>query len=260
MKAVSARSGAPFTGDMDDPYGWDDRVDAWEDVAATDAFLALRDEVCARARPRPDDRVVDLGAGTGLIALALAPSVAEVAAVDISEQMLAQLDAHAAADGIDNVRAVVGDLRTLPLEDESVTLAVSNYAFHHLERPDKELALSDVRRVLIPGGRLVICDMMFALSLDARDRALLWEKVVAIARRGPSGLLRIARNAGRVAVGRWEHPSPPEEWEQMLDARGFENVRIELLHHEAGIATASRPPAARPAMRAAASVRAARGR
>lgn len=244
MKAVSARARAAFTQDMDDPYGWDERVEAWEDVAATDAFHALRDEVCARARPRPDDRVVDLGAGTGLIALALAPSVAEVVAVDISQQMLAQLDAHAAADGIDNVRGVVADLRALPLDDESVTLAVSNYAFHHLERADKELALSEVRRVLVPGGRLVVCDMMFALSLEPRDRALLWEKAVAIARRGPAGLLRIARNAGRVAIGRWEHPSAPEEWEQMLRARGFDDVRVELLRKEAGVATASRPPLA----------------
>lgn len=247
MKPVSAQSRAAFTQDMDDPYGWDERVEAWEDVASTDAFHALRDAVCARAQPRPDDRVVDLGAGTGLIALALAPSVAEVAAVDISEQMLAQLDAHAAADGIENVRGVVADLRALPLEDESVTLAVSNYAFHHLERADKELALSEVRRVLVPGGRLVVCDMMFALSLEPRDRALLWEKIVAIARRGPAGLLRIARNAGRVAVGRWEHPSPPEEWEQMLCARGFADVRVELLRNEAGIATAERPPLARAA-------------
>lgn len=226
---------------MEDPYSWDERVEAWEDVAATEAFCRLRDEVCRRAHPSPTDRVVDLGAGTGLIALALAPSVADVVAIDISEQMLAQLDAHAAADGIANVHGVVADLRALPLEDESVTLAVSNYAFHHLERPDKELALSEVRRVLVPGGRLVLCDMMFALSLEPRDRALLWEKVIAIARRGPAGLLRIARNAGRVAVGRWEHPSPPEEWEEMLRTRGFEDVRIELLQHEAGIATAARP-------------------
>jgi ubiquinone/menaquinone biosynthesis C-methylase UbiE len=247
MKVVSVRARAAFTQDMDDPYDWDERVEAWEEVAATDAFRSLRDEVCARASSRTDDRVVDLGAGTGLIALALAPSVAEVVAVDISEQMLAQLDAHAAADGIDNVRGVVADLRELPLEDESVTLAVSNYAFHHLERPGKELALSEVRRVLVPGGRLVICDMMFALSLEPRDRALLWEKLVAIARRGPAGLLRIARNAGRMAVGRWEHPSAPQEWEEMLRGRGFDDIRIELLHHEAGIATASRPLVARNA-------------
>jgi ubiquinone/menaquinone biosynthesis C-methylase UbiE len=225
----------------DDPYDWDERVEAWEEVASSEAFLELRDRLCERAAPASDDRVVDLGAGTGLLALALAPRVAEVTALDISPHMLERLDEHAAADGIDNVRSVVGDLRELPLEDESATLVVSSYAFHHLEDPDKELALAEARRVLAPGGRLVLCDMMFSLSLDARDRALVWHKLVAIAKRGPAGLLRIARNAGRVAAGRWEHPSPPEEWERMLRRRRFADVRVELLANEAGLATAIRP-------------------
>jgi ubiquinone/menaquinone biosynthesis C-methylase UbiE len=230
----------------DDPYDWDERVDAWEEVASSAAFLELRDRICERAAPTPDDRVVDLGAGTGLLTLALAPRVAEVTALDISPRMLERLDEHAAADGIDNVRCVVGDLRELPLEDESATLVVSSYAFHHLEDADKELALTEVRRVLAPDGRLVLCDMMFSLSLDARDRALLRDKLVAIARRGPAGLLRIARNAGRVAAGRWEHPSPPESWEAMLRRRRFEEVEVELLANEAGLASAVRPYAATP--------------
>ncbi len=230
---------------MHDPYHWDGRVEAWEEVAASEAFQALRDQVCARARPTAGDRVVDLGAGTGLIALALAPRVAEVTAVDISPQMLDRLTEAAAAEGIDNVTSVVGDLRTLPLEDASANLAVSNYAFHHLADADKELALAEARRVLVPGGRLVLCDMMFSLSLQPRDRALLREKLAAIARRGPAGLLRIARNAGRVAVGRWEHPAPPETWERMLRDRRFVDVRVELLEHEAGLATAKRPAVSR---------------
>jgi ubiquinone/menaquinone biosynthesis C-methylase UbiE len=230
----------------DDPYDWDGRVDAWDEVAASEAFLALRDRVCARAQPTSRDRVVDLGAGTGLITLALAPRVAEVTAVDISPRMLERLVERAGAAGIGNVTPVVGDLRTLPLEDGSATLAVSNYAFHHLVDADKELALSEVRRVLAPGGRLVLCDMMFSLSLEPRDRKLLWQKLAAIARRGPAGLLRIARNAGRIAVGRWEHPSPPEEWERMLRDRRFDDVAVDLLENEAGLATASRPSAAHP--------------
>jgi len=226
---------------MSDPYNWDGRVESWEEIAASDTFLALRDEICERAEPSGDDVVVDLGAGTGLLALALAPRVAQVKAIDIAPRMLERLDAAAAADAIDNVTPLLGDLRQLPLDDESATLAVSNYAFHHLEDDDKQLALSEVRRVLVPGGRLVICDMMFSLSLKPRDRALLWEKLTAIARRGPAGFLRIARNAGRVAVGRWEHPSPQEDWERMLRERRFEDVAVEPLVNEAGLATARRP-------------------
>lgn len=224
-----------------DPYGWDERVDAWEEVAASDAFLAIRDRILELANPQCRDCVVDLGAGTGLLALTLAPRVDKVVAVDISEPMLKQLEGAASAEGINNVETVVADLRRLPLEDESATLVVSNYAFHHLQDTGKELALAEARRILRPGGRLVICDMMFSLSLDSRDRRLVREKVVAILKRGPAGVVRIVRNAARLAVGRWEQPARPEAWERMLVARGFEDVRIELLEHEAAIAVARRP-------------------
>jgi ubiquinone/menaquinone biosynthesis C-methylase UbiE len=225
----------------EDPYRWDDRVEAWEQVAASGAFREIRDRILELAEPREDVVVVDLGAGTGLLALALAPRVQELVAVDISERMLERLDDTAAADGIDNVEPLVADLRRLPLEDESATLVVSNYAFHHLDDPGKELALAEARRILRPGGRLVICDMMFSLSLDARDRRLLWEKVRALLRRGPAGVVRILRNAVRVVAGRWEQPATPESWQEMLEARGFEQVRIELLAHEAAVAVARRP-------------------
>jgi ubiquinone/menaquinone biosynthesis C-methylase UbiE len=224
-----------------DPYRWDERVEAWEGVATSEAFLAIRDRIVELAEPRPDDRAVDLGAGTGLLSLSLAPRVRELVAVDISERMLARLDDAAVADGIHNVETLEADLRRLPLEDESATLVVSNYAFHHLDDAGKELALAETRRILRPGGRLVICDMMFSLSLEPRDRRLVVEKIVALLKRGPAGVLRILRNAFRVATGRWEQPAAPETWERMLVARGFENVRIELLEHEAAVAVASRP-------------------
>lgn len=131
---------------MDDPYHWDDPVDAWEEVAESPAFVTLREVICARAQPQPDDVVVDLGAGTGLIALALAPRVAAVAAVDISAKMLPRLERHADSAGICNVQTVEADLRTLPFEDESITRAVSNYTRIHRRRarvaPERSWACS----------------------------------------------------------------------------------------------------------------------
>jgi ubiquinone/menaquinone biosynthesis C-methylase UbiE len=225
----------------EDPYRWDERVDAWEEVATSPAFLAMRDRIVELAEARPTDYVVDLGAGTGLLTFALAPQVQELVAVDISERMLERLDDMAVADGVNNVEPLVADLRRLPLGDECATLVVSNYAFHHLDDPGKELALAEARRILRPGGRLVICDMMFSLSLESRDRRLVWEKVRGLLRRGPAGVVRILRNGARVVAGRWEQPATPEAWEEMLVARGFEQVRIELLAHEAAVAVARRP-------------------
>jgi ubiquinone/menaquinone biosynthesis C-methylase UbiE len=224
-----------------DPYRWDERVEAWDEVAASASFLAIRDRIIELAGPRPDDCVVDLGAGTGLLALGLGPLVRKLVAVDISERMLGRLDDAAVADGVHNVEPLVADLRRLPLEDESATLVVSNYAFHHLDDAGKELALSEARRILRPGGRLVLCDMMFSLSLEQRDRRLVIEKVAGLLKRGPRGLIRILRNVVRVLAGSWEQPATPATWEEMLIARGFEDVRIELLAHEAAVAVARRP-------------------
>ena len=234
----------------EDPYRWDERVEAWEEVAASPAFLAIRDRIVELAEPRREDSVVDLGAGTGLLALALAPKVRRLVAVDISERMLERLDDAASADGVHNVEPLVADLRRLPLEDECATLVVSNYAFHHLDHSGKELALAEARRILQPGGRLVICDMMFSLSLERRDRRLVWAKVVGLLKRGPAGVIRILRNALRLLAGRWEQPAAPQAWEEMLVARGFEGVSIELLEHEAAVATARRPAVNTAAARA----------
>jgi ubiquinone/menaquinone biosynthesis C-methylase UbiE len=184
---------------------------------------------------------LDLGAGTGLLALTFAPLVDRVFAVDSSRTMLDRLVENAKRRRLSNVEPVAADLRSLPLADESASLAVSNYAFHHLDRAGKELALSEARRVLVPTGRLVVCDMMFALSFRRRDRSLIAEKVVSLARQGPAGVLRIGENLVRVVLGEWEHPAPPAEWERLLVLRHFDGIAVHLLEHEAAVAVARRP-------------------
>lgn len=219
---------------------WDGRVASWDAVAGSAAFQRLAGEVTALARPGSDDDVADLGAGTGLLSLALAPHVATVTAVDTSTAMLERLTVKARLAGLGNISPLVGDLRSLPLPDESVTLAVSNYAFHHLDDAGKELALSEVRRVLAPGGRLVVCDMMFSLSLRRRDRELVARKLWLLARRGPAGGVRIASNLARLARGRWEQPAAQATWQRMLVDRHFVGVSVRLLEQEAGVAIGRR--------------------
>lgn len=220
---------------------WGERVEPWEAIAASPAFQRIAAIVFDEASAGPEDRVIDLGAGTGLLTLPLAGYVDSVIAVDFSQPMLDRLSEKARVSGATNVRTLTADIRCLPLADESATLVVSNYAFHHLSDADKELALSEARRVLEPGGRLVVSDMMFQLSLDSRDRAIVAEKVRAIARRGPAGVARLLKNAFRVARGTWEHPAPVDRWRRMLESRHFEQVEVRLLEQEAGLAVGRRP-------------------
>lgn len=220
---------------------WDHHVVHAEEVARTDGFRRLRDLIVAHAAPGADDVVVDVGAGTGLLALELAPRVRQVWAIDISAGMAEYLRTKAASAGLDNVDVAVSSAVSLPLVDDSADLVVSNYCFHHLSDAGKEQALSEVRRVLRPGGRLVFGDMMFRLGGgDTRDREVVATKVKAMLAKGPAGVVRLAKNGVRYASGRWEHPAPAGWWEAAMRRNGFTDVHVEVLEHEGGVAWARR--------------------
>jgi ubiquinone/menaquinone biosynthesis C-methylase UbiE len=220
---------------------WDRRCAGWEEVAASPPFLALRDAVLAEAAVEPGQSVVDLGSGTGLLALAAAEHAGRVLAIDVSAPMLERLAQHAAERGLANVDLVHGDIRRLPLPDESADVVISCYTFHHLLDDGKELAAAEAYRVLRPGGRLVIADMMFQLSMRPRDRRIIRQKVALMLRRGVPGVIRLVRNAARIAGGRWEHPSSIPWWETMLSRRGFVLVGSRELVNEAGMVWATKP-------------------
>ena len=220
---------------------WNTRVADWSDVAATDPFRRLADAVIAAASPRADDRAIDLGCGTGLLTLRLADCVADVVGIDAAPAMVAHLQDACRAEDRANVTCEVADLRALPVPDASRTLAVSNYAFHHLDHEGKRDGVHEVFRVLAPGGRVVISDMMFGLSLRSGDRRIIAGKVRLMAKKGPAGLVRLARNGFRILAGKWEHPEPPDHWIDLLHEAGFVDVNHVSLFNEAGLVTATRP-------------------
>jgi SAM-dependent methyltransferase len=184
---------------------------------------------------------VDLGAGTGFVALALAPLVGSVLAVDISPVMTESLAARAARAGLGNVRTEVADLRTFQLPPASADLVVSSYALHHLRDQDKRALAAEAAQWLRPGGRIVIADMMFGRGTTRRDREILRDKVRTLASRGPAGWWRIAKNLTRYGLGvGHEHPATPQFWQLTLRDVGLTDVRFEPVVAEAGIVSGAR--------------------
>jgi ubiquinone/menaquinone biosynthesis C-methylase UbiE len=221
---------------------WDNHVEHLEEMAASPGFLELRDRILGLAQLLESDCVLDVGAGTGLLALAAARRVARVMAIDISPVMGAHLQQKLARQGLHNTEVQVGNATALPLAGDSVDVVVSNYCFHHLRDSDKLRALAEAKRVLRPGGRLVVGDVMFRIGVvSRRDRAVIALFIRRMLRHGPAGLLRLMRNATRLLAGRWEHPASIEWWRQALTDAGFEDVDVHALAHEGGIAVARKP-------------------
>jgi ubiquinone/menaquinone biosynthesis C-methylase UbiE len=221
---------------------WDAHVIHAEQIARGDGFQHLRDRILELTDATEGQHAVDIGAGTGLLTLPLAQRGIHVWAIDIAPAMCDYVRAKAASAQLHGVDVAVASAVSLPLIDACADIVVSNYCFHHLRQDDKHRALLEAHRVLRPGGRLVFGDMMFALSLsDTRSRQVIHDKIRAIARKGPAGILRLAKNAGRLASGRWEQPAPAAWWAHALNNAGFVDVRVEVLEHEGGLASARRP-------------------
>ena len=104
----------------------------------------------------PDMVVADVGTGTGFVAAGIAPSVARVIGIDISERILDVARHNLDELGIDNVDLREGDITALPLADDSVDAALANMVLHHAEEP--AAMLTEMARVVRPGGVVAICD------------------------------------------------------------------------------------------------------
>lgn len=111
-------------------------------------LLAVMVDHCGATK---EDRVLDLGTGTGAIACALAPHVEHVLGIDREPAMLEQ-----AKSSCPNVEFRVMDVQQLDLFDNSVDLVTARMVLHHV--PELSRALTEARRVLTNGGRIVVCE------------------------------------------------------------------------------------------------------
>lgn len=126
------------------------------DALRADLFGPAIDARILPALVDPDAIAVDLGCGGGHLAAALAPHVARVIGVDASPEMLAV----AAARTVDapNVELREGPLEALPVADGAVDLALCVLVLHRVADPGR--VLDEAARVLVPGGRLLLADML----------------------------------------------------------------------------------------------------
>jgi ubiquinone/menaquinone biosynthesis C-methylase UbiE len=177
---------------------------------------------------REGETVLDLGSGAGADVLISARRVGRsgtAIGLDMTEEMLELARANAAAAGVSNARFLRGEIERIPLPDRSVDVVISNCVINL--SGDKRQVLREAARVLKPGGRFAVSDVIADPDMDEATRADMaaWTGCIA-------GALTRA------------------QFEQALLEAGLERVEIRETHrvHEhagAAIIRASKPSAAR---------------
>ncbi|MDH5506826.1 MAG: arsenite methyltransferase [Anaerolineae bacterium] len=162
---------------------------------------------------QPGETVLDLGSGGGLDCFLAARQVGEhgaVIGVDMTPEMLARAQASAARLGIANVEFRQGYLEQLPVETASIDAVISNCVINL--SPDKSQVFAEIHRVLKPGGRISVSDIVLNGEL-------------------PEAVRKDMQAWSACAAG----ALPIEEFEAGLLAAGFEQVTITAKNDEGGM-------------------------
>jgi arsenite methyltransferase len=162
----------------------------------------------AVAALQPGERVLDLGSGGGIDVLLSARRVGATGfafGLDMTEEMLELARRNAAEAGVSNVEFLHGQIEAIPLPDASIDVIISNCVVNL--SLDKQAVLTEAVRVLVPGGRVGITDIVAdeGLSTDERAERGSWAGCIA----------------GALTVG---------EYEELLTAAGFVDVEITRTH------------------------------
>lgn len=111
--------------------------------------------------------VADLGAGEGTLAQLLAQRAEKVIAVDLSPKMVEFGQALAIQNGLKNLEYRLGDIEEPPIDPDTLDLAILSQALHHAEHPQS--AIDAAFRILKPGGRLIVLDLLQHSFEQARE-------------------------------------------------------------------------------------------
>jgi SAM-dependent methyltransferase len=193
--------------------------EAWNFVAdGYEANLGLVEQYSATALTlaslSPRARIVDVACGPGTLALQAAPKVAHVDALDFSTEMIARLQARAAAAGAKNIDARVGDGEALPYPERSFDAAFSMFGLMFFANRDRGFA--ELRRVLKPGAPVVVSGWLPFARVPA-----LQTMMATVARMVPSAVP--PPGSGPLGDG--------EELRRELEAAGFDDVSVREVTH-----------------------------
>jgi SAM-dependent methyltransferase len=136
----------------------------------------------ALAQLNPGEVVLDLGAGGGIDVLLSAKRVGpsgKAYGLDMTDEMLALAKKNQAESGLTNVEFIKGEIENIPLPDSSVDVIISNCVINL--STDKDRVLREAFRVLKPGGRFAVADIVLTIDLPAsvREHIALWTGCVA---------------------------------------------------------------------------------
>lgn len=131
---------------------------------------------------QPGESVLDLGSGAGIDVFIAAKSVGpegRVIGVDMTPQMVERARLNTARSNFRNVEFRLGEIEALPVEDNSIDVVLSNCVINLV--PDKRKAFAEIYRVLKPGGRFSISDMVTFGSVpsEVRQDLTLWAGCIA---------------------------------------------------------------------------------
>ena len=144
--------GLPITGTSSKLYDWYNNLGGFSE--------AFRRRIVDEAPPKPGDSVLDCGCGTGTLAVVAKRIVGpggRVEGIDLSKDQLKIATKKAIAEGLD-IEFQEGSIDELPFRDNEFDAVFSTLMLHHVPEEVKKGAFREMRRVLKPGGKIVIAD------------------------------------------------------------------------------------------------------